>query len=67
MRRPEAIVLIVMGLFVSATPALPDPAVKIERMSTWADESWTAVFMVRARPRLCWSAASRLPNPIGTP
>jgi pimeloyl-ACP methyl ester carboxylesterase len=32
MRRPEAIALIVMGLFVSAAPALPAPAAKIEKM-----------------------------------
>lgn len=32
MRTPEAIVLIVLGLFVSATPTLPASAAKIERM-----------------------------------
>jgi pimeloyl-ACP methyl ester carboxylesterase len=32
MRRPEAIALIVLGLFVSAAPALPGPAAKVERM-----------------------------------
>jgi len=32
MRRPEALALILIGLFVSAPPALPAPAAKTERM-----------------------------------
>jgi pimeloyl-ACP methyl ester carboxylesterase len=32
MRRPQAIALIVMGLFISAAPALPAPAAKIKKL-----------------------------------
>jgi len=66
MRRPEALALILIGC-LSRPLRLAGPAAKIERMVDVGGRMLDCCFYGKGSPRSCWSAALRLPKPIGTP